>query len=90
MRVAVAGLWHLGTVTAACCAAAGHEVIGFDDDQAVVNQLCQGNLPVDEPGLADLVASVTSTSKLSFSANPLAVSNSEILWICYDTPRRRK
>ena len=35
MRVAVAGLWHLGTVTAACCAAAGHEVIGFDDDQAV-------------------------------------------------------
>ena len=51
-----------------------------------MNQLCQGNLPVDEPGLADLVASVTSTSKLSFSANPLAVSNSEILWICYDTP----
>ena len=30
MRVCVLGLWHLGTVTAACLAAGGHEVVGLD------------------------------------------------------------
>ena len=30
MKVCVLGLWHLGTVTAACLAAAGHDVTGLD------------------------------------------------------------
>ena len=30
MKVCVAGLWHLGSVTAACLAAAGHDVVGLD------------------------------------------------------------
>ena len=32
MNVCVFGLWHLGTVTAACLAAAGHQVVGLDFD----------------------------------------------------------
>ena len=39
MRICVAGLWHLGVVTAACVAAAGHRVVAFDEDEAVVTGL---------------------------------------------------
>lgn len=39
MRIAVAGLWHLGSVTAACLASGGHEVIGYDSDSFVIEKL---------------------------------------------------
>ena len=50
MKICVAGLWHLGVVTAACVAAAGHRVVAFDEDESVVAGLAEGVLPVDEPG----------------------------------------
>ena len=37
MNVAVLGLWHLGSVTAACLAHAGHDVAGWDPDETVVD-----------------------------------------------------
>ena len=36
LSVGVHGLWHLGTVVAACAASAGHQVVGFDEDVARV------------------------------------------------------
>jgi UDPglucose 6-dehydrogenase len=86
MRVAVAGLWHLGTVTAACCAQGGHDVIAFDEDPTVIEELRQGRLPVDEPGLAELTAAGVQSGRLRFSSEPSALAESDILWICYDTP----
>jgi UDPglucose 6-dehydrogenase len=86
MRVTVAGLWHLGTVTAACCAQGGHDVIAFDDDPTVVEELRQGRLPVDEPGLAELTAPGVQSGRLHFSSELSTLAESDILWICYDTP----
>ena len=54
--ICVLGLWHLGTVIAACLAEAGFTVVGTDPDGAVVAGLDDGRLPVYEPGLDDLVA----------------------------------
>ena len=45
MKICVLGLWHLGCVTAACLARAGHEVIGLDPDAAVIGRLQQGEPP---------------------------------------------
>ena len=42
MKVCVAGLWHLGSVTAACLAAAGHDVVGLDADRKTVARLNEG------------------------------------------------
>src|ERR1700761_8574219 len=53
MKVAVLGLWHLGTVTAACVAGAGIPTIGIDDDADVVTRLGNGEPPLYEPGLAE-------------------------------------
>ena len=42
MEVCVQGLWHLGSVTAACLASVGHDVIGLDTDQTTIDGLAQG------------------------------------------------
>jgi len=68
MRVAVAGLWHLGVVTAACCGQGGHDVTAFDEDSAVIDELRKGRLPVDEPGLTELTASVVRSGRLRFTS----------------------
>lgn len=79
MKIAVAGLWHLGTVISACLASVGHEVIGFDEN---VDDLGEGKPPVFEPGLAELLASTS----IRFTADRNDLRETELLWIAYDTP----
>ncbi len=86
MKVAVAGLWHLGTVTAACLAEAGHEVVGVDPDGAVVSGLQAGRLPVAEPGLAELTAKHVAAGRLRFTTDPAAIADRAVVWVTYDTP----
>lgn len=82
--VGVLGLWHLGSVTAACLAEAGYEVIGLDPDAAVVEELAQGRPPVSEPGLAELM--LEYSARLRFSADPQALSDAGRAWVTFDTP----
>jgi UDPglucose 6-dehydrogenase len=87
MRICVAGLWHLGSVTAACLAARGHDVIGYDADAASVSALSEGTPPIFEPGLPDLVAEGIAAGRLSFTAEAAdALRGADVLWIAYDTP----
>ena len=87
MKICVAGLWHLGVVTAACVAAAGHRVVAFDEDASVVAGLTSGILPVDEPGLAQLVRQQLAAGSLSFThQREQALRDAEVIWITYDTP----
>lgn len=87
MRVAVYGLWHLGSVTAACLAAAGHDVVGHDEDAEVIRSLSEGTCPISEPGLDDLVRSGIASGRLSFDADAArALADAEVLWVTYDTP----
>ena len=50
MKVCVQGLWHLGSVTAACLASVGHEVKGLDFDEATIRRLQMGKPTIFEPG----------------------------------------
>jgi len=86
VRVAVVGLWHLGTVTAACLASAGHEVVGIDFDAAVVSALNAAKPPVREPGLEELVTAGLANGRLSFSTDAHDTAGAEVVWITYDTP----
>jgi UDPglucose 6-dehydrogenase len=87
MRVCVLGLWHLGSVTAACLASVGHEVIGFDDDVSVIDALKRGEAPIFEPGLDDLLKAGISNGNLSFSSDLFeALNGAEVLWVALDTP----
>lgn len=87
MNVAVVGLWHLGAVTAACAAVAGHQVTAWDPDADVVRRLSRAEPPVAEPGLPELVASGLASSKLRFTENrDTAVTDADVVWITFDTP----
>jgi len=88
MRVAVLGMWHLGTVTAACLASVGHSVVGFDADAAVVGRLREGRSPIAEPGLDDLVAAGLKAKTLTFSSTPSDIASADVIWVAYDTPVR--
>jgi UDPglucose 6-dehydrogenase len=87
VRVAVLGLWHLGSVTAACTAAAGHQVVAWDSMPATVKALAVGNPPVAEPGLAALISEQLASRHLSFTADlATAVHAADVVWITFDTP----
>lgn len=87
MKVCVQGLWHLGSVTAACLASVGHEVVGLDFDAAAIAKLNCGEAPVLEPGLNELIDKGLRSRKLSFTASVTeAVKDIEVLWVAYDTP----
>lgn len=86
MKVCVAGLWHLGSVTAACLAAAGHDVLGVDADRKTVDRLNEGKPPVLEPGLATLTQEGIDARRLRFTTDPAAIRDRDVVWIAYDTP----
>lgn len=86
MKVCVQGLWHLGTVTAACLASLGHEVIGFDFNADVVNDLKNCKLPIFEPNLQEMVDQGLQLNKLNFTSNVTDLYNVDFLWVAYDTP----
>jgi UDPglucose 6-dehydrogenase len=54
-RLTVLGAGHLGVTHAACMAAAGFEVLCADVDAERVARLAAGQLPMFEPGLAELL-----------------------------------
>ncbi len=86
MNVAVLGMWHLGTVVAGCLAIKGYSVLGFDADKQSIDTLRGGKLPVDEPGLGELVRTGMDKGLLRFSSEPEDVSGADIVWVAYDTP----
>ncbi len=87
MNVCVFGLWHLGTVTAACLADGGHQVVGLDFNADTITKLQAGTPPLFEPGLEDLVNHGQSAGNLRFTTDPAdAIPQADVVWCTYDTP----
>ena len=87
MKVCVFGLWHLGTVTAACLAEMGHEVAALDFDVERVERLAHGIPPLFEPGLEALVRSGLTRGTLRVTTDAAAaVHDADAIWIAIDTP----
>lgn len=86
MKIVVFGLWHLGSVTAAC-AAVEHDVVGLDFNDITVGGLSQGKAPLFEPGLNELIAERIASGRLSFTSKPHeACREADLLWACHDIP----
>jgi UDPglucose 6-dehydrogenase len=82
--IGVIGLWHLGSVTAACLADAGNQVIGIDPDPVVVEELHDAQAPVSEPGLRELL--LANEARLDFTCDWRALAGARCAWITFDTP----
>jgi len=87
MKVAVVGLGYVGTVTAACLAANGHDVWGVDVDAAKVEEIRTGRSPVAEPGLDAIVASAVANGQLHATTSCQdALQAADLSLVCVGTP----
>ncbi|AWM87652.1 UDP-glucose/GDP-mannose dehydrogenase family protein [Microvirga sp. 17 mud 1-3] len=90
MRIAMIGSGYVGLVSGACFADFGHDVCCVDKDPAKIEALNRGDIPIFEPGLADLVATNVRAGRLTFTtALPEAVASAEAVFIAVGTPSRR-
>lgn len=90
MNITMIGAGYVGLVSGACFADFGHTVICVDLDQAKVDALKSGVMPIYEPGLEALVGNNVSAGRLSFSTDLSAsVANAEAVFIAVGTPSRR-
>src|SRR5271165_5680452 len=90
MHIAMIGSGYVGLVSGACLADFGHSVICIDKDAEKISALQQGECPIFEPGLADLIRGNTHAGRLSFASELRnAVAVSQAVFIAVGTPSRR-
>src|SRR5918996_1386255 len=83
--IGVIGVGWVGLVTAACFAELGHEVWARDILPEKVDSLSRGEVPIHEPGLAELVAK--NAERLHFTTEMAPVlEHARLLFVCVDTP----
>ena len=87
MQVGIVGSGYVGLVAAACFAEMGNNVVCVDIDDKKINKLKQGEIPIYEPGLADLVIGNQKKNNLTFTTNIIdALAVSEVIFIAVGTP----
>lgn len=90
MQVAMIGTGYVGLVSGACFSDFGHKVVCVDRDAAKIDRLVQGEMPIFEPGLEDLVAENVRDGRLSFTTDlKSAVEKADAVFIAVGTPSRR-
>ncbi len=81
MKIAVIGLWHLGTITSLCLAKIGHKIVAFDKKN-IIKKFQNKILPIDEP----LVRSTFNKKKnITFDHELKNLSKFKVVWITYDS-----
>jgi GDP-mannose 6-dehydrogenase len=88
--IAVFGLGYVGTVTAACLARYGNDVIGVDLNPSKVQAIESANTPIIEPQLDEFVKSGRLSGRLRATTDAAkAVAQADVLFLCVGTPSLR-
>ncbi len=87
MQICVTGVGYVGLVTAACLAEAGNNVVCVDNDEAKIDGLNSGVIPIYEPGLTEIVIHNKKLNRLHFTTDlKYGVDNSLIIFLAVGTP----
>ena len=88
LNIGIVGAGYVGLVTGACLSELGHDVICVDNDETKIARLKNGEIPIYEPGLADLVAANAERGRLHFTMNiaEAATRCIDVLFIAVGTP----
>jgi len=87
MKLTVIGTGYVGLVTGTCFAEMGNQVTCVDDDQAKIEGLLRGVLPIYEPGLEAMVLRNVAEKRLSFTSRLAeGLDDCEIFFIAVGTP----
>ena len=89
MRVCMIGAGYVGLVSGACFAEFGHHVTCIDKDARRIAALNAGEIPIFEPGLAELVDANVRQGRLDFAAETTSVAEADAVFIAVGTPSRR-
>jgi len=87
MKISVLGLGYVGSVTAACLAKQGHEVVGADANPRKAELINSGQTPVLEPSLEEMVRDLVRDKRLRATPDTgEAVKASDLSLVCVGTP----
>ena len=87
MKISIFGTGYVGLVTGACLAEVGHDVLCMDVDQAKIDKLRNGIIPIWEPGLEPIVANNVQAGRLNFTTDiAQAVQHGVVLFNAVGTP----
>lgn len=87
MKITVVGAGYVGLVTGTCLAETGNDVVCADCDAAKVALLMQGQVPIYEPGLSELVRRNVSEGRLRFTTDVgQAAAHGVLVFLAVGTP----
>ena len=87
MKITIFGSGYVGLVTGACFANVGNQVICVDIDEAKVDALNAGHVPIYEPGLDNYLSSSLADGSIQFTTDAaMAVEHAEMIFIGVGTP----
>ncbi|MDU9004221.1 UDP-glucose dehydrogenase family protein [Sedimentitalea todarodis] len=90
MKIAMVGTGYVGLVSGVCLSDFGHEVVCVDREPDKVAMLNQGEVPIYEPGLAELMAKNVAAGRLFFTDDLAgAIDGAAAVFIAVGTPTRR-
>ena len=87
MKICFIGTGYVGLVSGVCFSDLGNNVICVDKDKEKLSRLENGDIPIFEPGLSELVKKNLSAGRLSFSDDLISsINRSDIIFIAVGTP----
>ena len=88
MKIAVVGTGYVGLVTGTCFSNTGNDVTCVDIDEVKIKALRNGEVPIYEPGLTELVKRNVDAGRLHFTTDlPAAVKPASIVYLAVGTPQ---
>ena len=87
MKICFIGTGYVGLVSGVCFSDLGNNVICIDKDIDKLNRLENGDIPIFEPGLSELLRKNLDAGRLSFSDDLIgSINKSDIIFIAVGTP----
>ncbi len=87
-QLAIIGTGYVGLASGACLSSLGHHVVCLDIDVAKIELLRNGQIPIVEDGLAELVTTGLSGQTLTFTTDMAeAISSADVVFLCLPTPQ---
>ncbi len=89
MKLTIIGSGYVGLTTGACFAAVGHHVLCVDNNEAKIQRLLQGEIPIYEPGLEEVVKKTVAAGRLKFTTSTEeGVDFGQVVFIAVPTPQQ--
>lgn len=87
MNVTMFGTGYVGLVTGACFAESGNDVTCVDIDEKKIAALQNGEIPIYEPGLAEIVSQNVAAGRLTFTTDAAAgIADADVIFVAVGTP----